>query len=211
MGKGGAMLMDPMSLDALDGDEDSKKFLEDEIAKKKMAQSLRIAGVNPVDFDAVIYPEELLMNGFPHFPTTGRPSPHESTSACGIISAVCHGRAVLVNVKLSSGQPLLAGKRATGTSDAEEIALGRGAARTALASYEWLTRCGIVRRRDRGDGVQSGEDYRSYRINFQRAQWHCCTAQYWERWTKKEECTSMKRKRKKNGKPDNEQILKERN
>ncbi len=43
----------------------------------------------------------------------------------GVIAAVCHGPAALVNVKTADGKPLLAGRRATGFSDEEEKLFGK--------------------------------------------------------------------------------------
>lgn len=40
----------------------------------------------------------------------------------GVVAAVCHGPAALVDVRLSSGEYLLAGKRVTGFTNAEEDA-----------------------------------------------------------------------------------------
>lgn len=40
----------------------------------------------------------------------------------GVIAAVCHGPAALVNIKLSNGRYLIEGKRLTAFSNAEEIA-----------------------------------------------------------------------------------------
>merc|ERR1712173_19097 len=45
--------------------------------------------------------------------------------AGGIVSAVCHGPAGLVNVKLSSGEYLVAGKKVTGFTNDEELAAGK--------------------------------------------------------------------------------------
>src|ERR1700760_4536770 len=41
------------------------------------------------------------------------------------VTAVCHGTAALLNVKLEDGTHLLAGERVTGFSDAEEIIVDR--------------------------------------------------------------------------------------
>ena len=41
-----------------------------------------------------------------------------------VVSAVCHGPAALVNVKLASGEHLLAGQNVTGFSNSEEDATG---------------------------------------------------------------------------------------
>ncbi|KAJ1563484.1 hypothetical protein HK405_001866 [Cladochytrium tenue] len=48
--------------------------------------------------------------------------------AGGVVAAVCHGPAALVNVRLSGGGYLLAGKKATGFSNAEEEVMGLTAA-----------------------------------------------------------------------------------
>jgi putative intracellular protease/amidase len=42
----------------------------------------------------------------------------------GVVAAVCHGPAALINVRLSSGAFLLSGQNTTGFSDAEELAYG---------------------------------------------------------------------------------------
>jgi putative intracellular protease/amidase len=41
----------------------------------------------------------------------------------GVVAAVCHGPAALVNVTLSNGQPLVAGKRVAGFTNSEEAAV----------------------------------------------------------------------------------------
>lgn len=43
----------------------------------------------------------------------------------GVIAAVCHGPAVLVNVQTADGKPLLAGRRVTGFTDEEEALFGK--------------------------------------------------------------------------------------
>lgn len=45
---------------------------------------------------------------------------HEFYESGRVVSAVCHGPAALVNVKLSNGDYLVAGQKVTGLSDAEE-------------------------------------------------------------------------------------------
>jgi putative intracellular protease/amidase len=42
----------------------------------------------------------------------------------GVVAAVCHGPAGLVNINLSDGSPLVAGKRLAAFTDAEEAAVG---------------------------------------------------------------------------------------
>ena len=49
---------------------------------------------------------------------------NEFWSAGKVVSAVCHGPAALVNVKLSDGSYLIKGKEITGFSNAEEDQVG---------------------------------------------------------------------------------------
>jgi putative intracellular protease/amidase len=46
--------------------------------------------------------------------------------AGGVVGAVCHGPAVLMNVPLKNGTPLLDGRRVTGFTNAEEALFGKG-------------------------------------------------------------------------------------
>jgi putative intracellular protease/amidase len=46
-----------------------------------------------------------------------------------VLAAVCHGPAVLAQVKLANGQPLVAGRRVTGFTDEEEATFGKKWAR----------------------------------------------------------------------------------
>lgn len=43
----------------------------------------------------------------------------------GVLAAVCHGPAVLADLKLANGKPLVEGKRMTGFTDEEEAAFGK--------------------------------------------------------------------------------------
>lgn len=49
----------------------------------------------------------------------------EFYSASRVVSAVCHGVAALINATLPNGTNLVAGKKITGFSNAEEIAVDR--------------------------------------------------------------------------------------
>ena len=42
----------------------------------------------------------------------------------GVVAAVCHGPAALVNITLSNGEPLVMGRRVTGFTNDEEAAVG---------------------------------------------------------------------------------------
>lgn len=52
----------------------------------------------------------------------------------GIVAAVCHGPAALVDVRLDNGQPLVAGRAMTGFSNEEEAVFGK----TWASEFPWL-------------------------------------------------------------------------
>lgn len=56
------------------------------------------------------------------------PAVHDKTRAVweagGVVGAVCHGPAALVNVRLSDGNPLVAGRKVAAFTDEEERAVG---------------------------------------------------------------------------------------
>jgi len=56
--------------------------------------------------------------------TTSHALINEFYAANKIVSAVCHGPAALINVKLPSGEYLLSGSKVTGFSNSEETAVG---------------------------------------------------------------------------------------
>ncbi|KAI9346781.1 putative chaperone protein HSP31 [Zopfochytrium polystomum] len=121
--KGGVTPMDPQSGIDFAKDEECIAFLKDEAAQKKMTQSIKLSDVNYNDFDAVVFPGG-------HGPMFDLATDELSQSITakvyekgGVVSAVCHGPAGLVNVKLSTGEPLLKDKRVTGFSNSEEDAV----------------------------------------------------------------------------------------
>lgn len=66
----------------------------------------------------------------------------EFYEASKVVSAVCHGPAALVNVKLSDGTYLIANQKVTGFSNAEEDAVGLSSAMPFLLETELKQRVG---------------------------------------------------------------------
>lgn len=102
-------------------------FLNDEQIQGKLDNSLRLSGVNP-DLYAAVY----FVGGkgtMWDFVTDDSIQNLVKTMYQDdkIISAVCHGPAALVEVKLDNGEYLVAGKRMTGFSNQEELTIIRDA------------------------------------------------------------------------------------
>jgi hypothetical protein len=81
------------------------------------------------DIDASKYDIVFFVGGhgtmwdFPTAPDINRVG-REIYENSGVIAAVCHGPAALVNITLSNGTPLIAGKQVTSFTNAEEAAVG---------------------------------------------------------------------------------------
>jgi putative intracellular protease/amidase len=94
--------------------------------------TLPLAGVDAADYDVVFYAGG---NSAP-FQFVGDERVHGAASdaydAGKLVAAVCHGTAALLDAKLPDGQHLVAGRRVTGFSNAEEEALGQRAVMPVL-------------------------------------------------------------------------------
>ena len=121
---GGRPPIDPKS-DAEDAQTDAtRRFAEDAEAQRALDATGRLADVSPDDVDVLFYPGG-------HGPLWDLANDPDSTSLIeDIISAgrpvglVCHAPGVLRDVKAGDGRALVAGKRVTGFSNAEEQAVG---------------------------------------------------------------------------------------
>ena len=95
-------------------------FLNDAEAWAKVENSLPVADVDAGAYDAVYFVGgKGAMFDFPDDPAV-QTLVRDVVEAGGVIAAVCHGPAALVNVALSDGQPLLAGRRVAGFTNEEE-------------------------------------------------------------------------------------------
>ncbi|KAH8834787.1 class I glutamine amidotransferase-like protein [Flagelloscypha sp. PMI_526] len=117
--------LDPLSIEMFKEDEESIKFLQDPIAKDKLANAKVLADVKASDYDAIFY-----AGG--HGPVIDLPTLPENIKLASeffqsgkITSAVCHGPAALVGVNDSSGVSIFKGKTFTGFSNAEDVLMGK--------------------------------------------------------------------------------------
>jgi len=122
--KGGKAPLDPSSIENFKSDEPSVKFLSEE--ESLWTNTVKIAEFKGKsgDFDAIFY-----VGG--HGPVFDLAVDQDSIDLIRefyengkIVSAVCHGPAVFVNVKLSNGEHLLKDQPATAFSNFEEDAIG---------------------------------------------------------------------------------------
>lgn len=116
--KGGRPPMDGAdSADAV-----SRRFLETQDVMQKIGNTPTPAQVRSVDYSAILFVGgHGTMWDFPDDQTLA----HVAASiyeAGGVVGAVCHGPAALVNLKLSDGRYLINGKRVAAFTDDEERA-----------------------------------------------------------------------------------------
>ncbi|MGB0133752.1 type 1 glutamine amidotransferase domain-containing protein [Dokdonella sp.] len=116
----------PMVLD--DGlVEADHAFLNDPVAMRKLEHSLPVADVEPGDYAAVYFVGgKGTLFDFPDNVDIQR-IVRTIYADGGVVSAVCHGPAALLNVTLDDGSPLLKGRRMTGFTNDEELFLTKKA------------------------------------------------------------------------------------
>jgi putative intracellular protease/amidase len=102
----------------------SKAFLDDPAIGAKLAASQRPADVVPRGYDAIFYAGgHGTMWDFPHDEALARLAAAIYEQG-GVVAAVCHGPAGLVNLKLSDGSYLVSGKEVAAFTNEEESAVG---------------------------------------------------------------------------------------
>lgn len=117
--KGGQPPVDGLDL----SDAVNKEFWDDQYYHNKINHSLKPAEVNPEEYAAIYY-----AGG--HGAVWDFPDNEEISAIAtkiyennGIVSAVCHGPAGIVNIKLSDGKYLITGKKVNGFTNEEEVAV----------------------------------------------------------------------------------------
>ncbi|KAI0849482.1 class I glutamine amidotransferase-like protein [Daldinia vernicosa] len=122
--KGGVAPLDPASVEQFKSDASSVSFLNTKSALWQQTAKIWSFLGRSEEFDALFYPGgygpmfDLATNTdsialIKEFVAAGKP-----------VAAVCHGPIAFTGVKLPDGKPLLAGKKATGFSNAEEESIG---------------------------------------------------------------------------------------
>ena len=118
--KGGKTPLDGM--DALD--EITKKLLNDSAFMNKLNNIKKLSEVKSADYAAVYFAGgHGTMYDLPDNQDVQRITAGIYEGG-GVVAAVCHGPAALVNVKLSSGKYLIEGKNVSGFTNDEEEAVG---------------------------------------------------------------------------------------
>jgi putative intracellular protease/amidase len=128
---GGFAPLDPKSYDEKDGTNAAfwKEFGsgEEKNATLGVKETISLSGVNPADFSAVFFAGgHGTMWDF-----RGNKEINRITATIyedgGVVGAVCHGPAALVDVKLTDGTPLVKGKKVAAFTNDEEEAVGLAA------------------------------------------------------------------------------------
>ncbi|MCC7253203.1 type 1 glutamine amidotransferase domain-containing protein [Hyphomicrobium sp.] len=122
--KGGVSPLEPRALKwpLLDGS--AKAWLADPARSALLSATARPDEIDPADYDAIYFTGgHAVMWDFPESEGLQRIT-RSIWERGGIVSAVCHGYCGLLNTRLSDGALLVAGKRITGFSWAEEVLAG---------------------------------------------------------------------------------------
>ena len=111
--------------DGVDADDPiQQEFLADERVAAQLADTRTTADVDPAAYAAIFYAGgHGTMWDFPD-DTRLAVIARQIYESGGVVSAVCHGPAALVNVTLSDGTPLVEGKRVSSFTNDEEEAVG---------------------------------------------------------------------------------------
>ncbi|AMY05868.1 type 1 glutamine amidotransferase domain-containing protein [Staphylococcus condimenti] len=123
--EGGNTPIDPVSLKPYTLDKVTKKYYEDEQFMELLKNSPAVSDANPSEYDVIYFTGgHGVMFDFPENQDIQR-AIKEIYSNGGIVSAVCHGLAALLNVKDDNGRFLIDHKAITGFSNVEEVLANR--------------------------------------------------------------------------------------
>lgn len=118
--------MAPLDAKAFNEPDDyHQRFLEDATLMAKVMRTIPLANINPADYDAILFSG----GSGPMWDFPDNTDINRIASAIyendGIVSAVCHGTAALVNIKLSNGDLLIKGKEVAAFTREEEAGIGQ--------------------------------------------------------------------------------------
>lgn len=121
--QGGQPPLDPRSTEPSYLTADTHRFAADAAAQAQLAATVRLDTVKQEDFDGVFYPG----GHGPLFDLAEDPHSiklmEDFLAADKPVALVCHAPGALRNVKNPDGSPLVKGKRFTGFSNTEEVAI----------------------------------------------------------------------------------------
>ncbi len=113
----------PVVIDGEDMGAYDYAFLNDKAIQQKVSNSIPLSKVNPAEYQAVYFVGgKGTMFDFPDNPDVQRIAQHLYQNN-KVVSAVCHGPAALINVKLDNGEMLLANKKVSSFTNEEELIL----------------------------------------------------------------------------------------
>ncbi|NWJ27647.1 type 1 glutamine amidotransferase domain-containing protein [Rhizobium sp. RM] len=111
-------------VDGLDlSDETNSRYWNSEDFRRAIRNTSRLSDIDPKNYSAIFFAGG--HGAMWDFPTSSAVNTvaRDIYEAGGIVAAVCHGPAALVNITLSSGVPLVAGKNVASFTDDEERAV----------------------------------------------------------------------------------------
>lgn len=112
----------PARIDTEDMEDIDHAFLNDPHARRKVSNSLPLAQVDPAQYTAVYFAGgKGAMFDLPANPEVARIV--RAVAEHGVIGAVCHGPAALLDIVLGNGRSLVAGRRLAGFTNDEELFL----------------------------------------------------------------------------------------
>jgi putative intracellular protease/amidase len=123
----------------------SQRFLDDTAVQARLEHTLRPADVDPAQYAAIVYAGgHGTVWDFPG--DAGLAAVARSIyERGGVVAAVCHGPAALVNLTLSDGSYLVAGKEVAAFTNSEETAVGLDQVVPFLLADELVKRGAIHR------------------------------------------------------------------
>lgn len=150
---GGKPPVDPLSISDETSTDETRRFDSDAPARASFENSLRLGAVSPDAYDAVFFAGG--HGGMWDF--AGNPDVSQLIGRYlwqnKPVAAICHGPAALCGVLDDTGRPVVAGRRVTGLSNAEERVLGRDRAVPFLLED---------RLRSLGGDYASGPNFKSF-------------------------------------------------
>jgi putative intracellular protease/amidase len=121
--QGGIAPIDPKSFD--EPDDTNQNFLQDAELMAKVIRSLPLSSIDPSDYQAIVFSGGWgAMWDFPNNEYVNRVAAtiYENN---GIVAAICHGPAALIDITLSNGDYLISGKKVSALTNEEEELLGQ--------------------------------------------------------------------------------------
>ena len=118
--QGGAAPIDPFSYDDAFMTDNTHRFLKDDIAQRALANTLRFSDIDETDYAAAFFPggygqlwdlasDMKVIRAIEAWVEAETP-----------VAMVCHAPAILRDAKKPNGEPLVAGRKVTGFTDAED-------------------------------------------------------------------------------------------